>query len=200
MPPFAAALIGTRSTGIPPRQIGKALTMRTNSAGWNKAAASVALSLVVVGCQNDAVLDSSNRGTSSETTMTSVENAYIVPAYVPGACAIQYGDAAAIRFVATNNRDIEPERLLSITTDAADTIQVSPKSEWVIPPNSSISSGYPSEPAGAEAMPMEATIDGLAESVRPGMSVDVTFEFEKAGSIEVRTPIEACPAQSDRMR
>jgi copper(I)-binding protein len=187
------------------RRAGNASSVTAKSAGWRTAAGGAALSLCVValcvvGCQNDAELDSSSRGENSKTTMTSVANAYIVPTFVPGACAIQYGDAAKIRFTATNNRDLEPERLLSITTDAADTVQVLPNSGSLIPPGSSITTGYPTGPGGTEASPLEATIDGLEDSVRPGVSVDVTFEFEKAGPIVVRTPVEACPAQSERMR
>lgn len=160
----------------------------------------LAVSCLVVGCQNDAELGSSNRGVSSQTSMTSVENIHLVPSFVPGACAIQYGDAAALRFTATNNRDIEQERLVSITTDAADSVRLSPESALDIPPNSSITTGYPTLPADADPAALEATVDGLDPSVRPGTSTDVTFEFELAGPIVVRTPVEACPTQSDRMR
>lgn len=182
------------------RPAGKALTVTMKSAVRCTGVAGLALSSLIMGCQNDAELGSSNRGVSSQTSDTSVENAYLVPTFVPGACAIQYGDTAHIRFTATNNRDIEEEQLLSITTDAADSVRVIPTNRFVIPPNSSITTGYPTSPTDGGDTPLKVMVDGLAGSVRPGVSVDVTFDFELAGPIEVRTPVEACPAQSDRMR
>jgi hypothetical protein len=70
--------------------------------------------------------------------MTSVENAYIVPRSQPGLCAIQVGDAGELRFTVTNNRPAEPEKLLGISTEAADAIRISPQAQLEIPPKTSI--------------------------------------------------------------
>ena len=162
---------------------------------WLPIGAAAVLALSIAGCRNEAVLDSSNRGSGSQTAMTSVENAYIVPLYVRGRCAIQVGDAAKLRFTATNNRDTDTERLLYIMTDAAAAVHVSPNTGLEIPPNSSITTGQSTRQNGAASLDVD--IKGMRESLEPGMSVDVTFGFDKAGQIEMRTPVEACPAQSE---
>ena len=153
------------------------------------------LALAIAGCQNDPVLDSSNRGSGSHPTMTSVENAFIVPLHMPGECAIQVGDTAKLRFTATNNRDTETERLLYINTNAAHAVHISPNTGLEIPSNSSIAAGQPRTQNGPDSASLEVTLQGMRDSLRPGMSVDVTFGFDKAGPIEVRTPVEACPSQ-----
>jgi copper(I)-binding protein len=141
---------------------------------------------------------SSNRGSGSHTAETTVENAFIVPNFVPGSCAIQVGDAARLRFTATNNRSTESERLSGITTAAAESVRITPSAPVVIPPRSSVAAGQPIEHPGGQAAPDEpftVTVQGLTESARPGTSVDVTFRFEKYGDLEMRVPIEACPTQ-----
>jgi hypothetical protein len=158
-------------------------------------AAALVLALFVAGCQNDARLDSSNRGTGSRTAMTSLENVYIIPRFVAGACATQVGDTAKLRFTATNNRTTEMERLVFIKTEAADAVQMPPESKLEIPPKSSIAAGQPLEQDDREFSKLSVALEGLRQAVRPGMSVDVIFGFEKAGPIKVRTPVEACPTQ-----
>jgi hypothetical protein len=158
----------------------------------------VMLALLVGGCGEDAVLDSSNRGSGSHTEATSVENAFIVPKFVPGSCAIQVGDSADLRFTATNNRTTEAEQLSGISTAAAETVRISPAPPVKIPPKSSVAVGQPIQHPGDEAgadEPFTVVMEGLKETARPATSVDVTFQFEKAGAIEVRVPIEACPTQ-----
>jgi hypothetical protein len=141
---------------------------------------------------------SSNRGSGSHTAETTVENAFIVPNFVPGSCAIQVGDAARLRFTATNNRSTESERLSGITTSGAETVRILPSAPIVIPPRSSVAAGQPVEHPGDEAGPDEpftVAVEGLKESARPGTSIDVTFRFEQFGDLEMRVPIEACPTQ-----
>lgn len=43
--------------------------------------------------------------------------------------------------------------------------------------------------------PFNVTIRGLNDTVRPGISVNVTFQFEKSGKRILRVPNEACPTQ-----
>lgn len=141
-----------------------------------------AVALLTAGCAERSDFDPNNRGSDTETPQTSVDNAFIVPAYQPGRCAIQVGSAANLRFSATNSRPAESERLLAITTDAADAVRISASGEMDIAPKSS--------------QQFIATVEGLRDSVRPAMSVDVTFQFAKSGEIELRVPVEACPAQT----
>jgi hypothetical protein len=161
------------------------------------AAAAFVLALTVAGC-HDARIGSSNRGSGSHTVLTSVENAYLVPQHIAGNCAIQVGDVARLHFTATNSRATETERLLSITTAVADAVRMTPETGLEIPPGSSIAAGQPVKRSGSDPASFEVTVQGMRQSLSPGMSADVTFRFEKAGAIEVRTPVEACPVQDQR--
>lgn len=154
-------------------------------------------SVLLAGCGGDPAIGSSNRGAGSHTEQTSVENAFIVPRFVPGSCAIQVGDAAALTFTVTNDRITEPERLLGIESPAAEAIRLSPDATLQIPPESSIAAGQPIEDVGdgATDRPFTVSIEGLRESARPGTSVDMTFRFENQGEIALNVPIEACPTQ-----
>lgn len=146
------------------------------------ATACAALMVLTVGCAaDDSDFQPNNRGADTETPLTTVDNAFIVPDHAPGKCAIQVGSAANLSFTATNTRPAESERLLGITTEAADTVRVSSTGEMDIAPKSSEE--------------FTAAVEGLRDSIRPAMSVDVTFRFLRSGDIEMRVPIEACPAQ-----
>lgn len=153
------------------------------------------LVLLTAGCGGDPDLESSNRGSGSDTTGTTVENAYIVPAFVPGRCAIQVPLGAELRFTVTNSRTADAERLLGLSTDAAQ--QAQPLHPVDLPPQSTIGFGQPS----AEATDSGGHVAGirlveLDQGLRPAMSTEVTFRFERAGDIPVRVPVEACPVQS----
>lgn len=151
--------------------------------GKAAATAGAALMVLTVGCGADGSdFQPNNRGADTETPQTTVDNAYIVPAHAPGKCAIQAGNGANLSFTATNTRPAESERLLGITTDAANAVRISSTGEMDIAPKSSEE--------------FAATVEGLRNSVRPAMSVDITFRFAKSGDIEMRVPIEACPAQN----
>ena len=57
------------------------------------------LALVVTGCGDDTqTSSSSNRGSGSDTAMTTVQNAYVMPRSLPESCAIQVGDSATLSF------------------------------------------------------------------------------------------------------
>jgi hypothetical protein len=154
------------------------------------------LALLTSGCgSDDSDLESSNRGSGSDTTATTVENAYIVPAFVPGRCAIQLELGAELRFTVTNGRPTDSERLLGLSTDAGRQAQPFPVVD--IPPESSVGVGL----ASAESVDAGGRIPGirleaLDRGLRPAMSTDVTFQFERAGDIPIRVPVEACPVQT----
>ena len=166
---------------------------------WAQAVAvGLTATLLAAGCGHDTEADSTNRGSGTDTEQTSVDNVYIVPRSKPGACAIQVEDAAELRFAVANNRPLETERLLEITSDDADAIQVIPPPPLEIAPESRIAAGQPIEQLSAPSSPdrpLHVTVDGLDESVRPGLAVDVTFRFEQQGDITMRVPVEACPRQ-----
>ncbi len=158
-------------------------------------AAAPALAIGVSGCGEDVVLDSSNRGSGSHTENTSVENAYIVPTYVPGYCEIQLNAGGAMRFTVTNNRPAETERLLGLSTSAAEQARIVGAVE--IPPKSTVSFGEPKvEPGNDEASRPAVLLDRLDPDLRPATNTDVTFRFEQAGDVTLPVPVEACPIQS----
>lgn len=153
------------------------------------------LTFGVGGCGEDVVLDSSNRGSGSHTETTSVENAYIVPTYVPGLCEIQLNAGGAMRFTVTNNRPAETERLLGLSTSAAEQARMIGQVE--IPPKSTVSLGEPNvEPGDDDASRPAVLLDRLDPELRPATNTDVTFRFELAGDVTLPVPVEACPIQT----
>ncbi|MGV0716800.1 hypothetical protein ABQE93_15465 [Mycolicibacterium sp. XJ662] len=162
------------------------------------AAAGALLALLAAGCGGGSEIGSSNRGANTQTAQTSVENAYIVPRFLPGSCAIQVGEDAALTFTATNNRSGEAEKLLGIESDAAEAIRIAPNATLEIPPRTSIAAAQPIEdvPRPPGEKPFTVIVEGLDESARPATSVDVTFRFEKQGDLTMKVPVEACPTQS----
>lgn len=171
-------------------------TMHTSSIRRSGAAlVGTAALMFVAGCGEDPVLDSSNRGSGSHTEDTSVENAYIVPTYVPGRCVIQLNAGGAMRFTVTNNRPAETERLLGLTTAAAAQARILTNVD--IPPKSAIGFGEPNaEPGPGDASNPAVILDQLDPGLLPATSAEVTFHFERAGDLTMRVPVEACPVQA----
>lgn len=159
--------------------------------------AAATLTLLAAGCSDDddAALRSPNRGTGSTTQDTTVENVYIVPAFLPGQCAIQLDAGAAMRFTVTNNRDADSEKLIGVSTDAAQAIRLPATTE--IPPKATVAYGqpHPGDPGGSRTM-APVRMDGLDPGVRPATTADVTFHFDRAGDITLPVPVEACPVQT----
>lgn len=168
---------------------------------WRRQFIGMALATTVpmlAACLPEPDINSSNRGSGTDTETTSVENAYIVPQFKGTSCAIQVGDSAQLKFTATNNRSAEPERLTGITTPAAEIVRIAPTSTLEIPPRSSIAAGQPVENLGdvtAPDKPFTVTLEGTGDRIQPGIPVDVTFRFEKFGELTLNVPIEACPTQ-----
>jgi hypothetical protein len=154
----------------------------------------MALVVTTTGCTDDSVTGSSNRGSGSGTEGTTVENAFIVPTFLPGRCAIQLDTGAQMRFTVTNGHPTENERLLGVSTSASSAADIASVVE--IPAQSTIGFGEPSAPAvdAGDTVP-ELQLGKLDPNLRPGMSADVTFHFDRAGDITMPVPIEACPTQ-----
>lgn len=170
-----------------------------NAVRSSAAATGLVVVVLAAGCGGNDEIGSSNRGAGTHTEDTTVENAFIVPRFVPGSCAIQVGDAGALTFTVTNNRVTGSEQLLGIGSPAADAFRLTPSATLQIPPETSIAAGQPVEdlsPADGVDEPFTVAVEGLRESARPGTSVDVTFRFEKHGDLTMKVPIEACPTQN----
>ncbi len=99
--------------------------------------------VLVVGtaaCNSDRPMGgSANRGSNTDPAATAVENAFIVPAFVPGACAIQVGKDAALNFTVTNNRTTGTESLSAVSTPAAQSVDIAPAMTRDIPAGQTIS-------------------------------------------------------------
>jgi hypothetical protein len=152
---------------------------------------------LAVGCGGDVDRESSNRGSGSDTQDTTVENAYIVPAFVPGSCALQTGAGAELRFTVTNNRLVEAERLTSVSTDAAKSAAVPDAATVDIPAGGVLTVGQPQTdlPASDSPTAPAVTLTELDPDAKPATSTPVTFTFDQFGPLTVRVPIEACPTQ-----
>lgn len=162
---------------------------------WEMRALLVVLAVVLAACGRNPAVDSSNRGANSKAEPTSIQNAYIVPAFVPGNCAIQVGKGAELRFTVVNSRPLQPEQLLTVSTEASE-VQI-PFDRLAIPSRSTVAFGQPGAAqadAGGRVAPV--LITRLDPDIKPGMHVDVTFHFEQAGDITMPVPIEACPTQA----
>ncbi|WP_197376471.1 hypothetical protein [Mycolicibacterium baixiangningiae] len=153
------------------------------------------LTVFVAACGGETELGSSNRGSGSHTESTTVENAVIVPAYLPGSCAIQLEAGALMRFTVTNNRPTAAERLLEVSSDAARKARIITNVD--IPPQSTVGFGEPSaeavDPGGRAAA---VRLNELDPGLRPGMPTPVTFHFQHADDTTMPVPVEACPTQA----
>ncbi|MBX7450380.1 hypothetical protein GR927_20530 [Mycolicibacterium sp. 3033] len=169
--------------------------MLTTVAVRTPATIAAATLTLLAGCssEDDAALRSPNRGTGSTTEDTTVENAYIVPAFVPGRCALQLDAGAALRFTVTNNRETESEKLLAVSVDSAGEARVPASPD--IPPTSTIAYGQPTGPDAAQTL-AAVRVDRLDPGLKPAMTTDVTFSFERAGDVTIPVAVEACPAQT----
>lgn len=156
------------------------------------AAAVLATVFALTGCSDEGDTESSsNRGGGTETAETSVENAYIVPRFVPGACAIQVGDTAELRFAVSNHRATGTERLLEVSTPAAESVRLDPAPPLEIPAGETIGAGQPVTPGKQ----FSATLINVNDGLKPAQTTDVTFQFESFGELTLPVGVEACPAQ-----
>lgn len=151
-----------------------------------------ALALPMSGCLNTE-MGSSDRGADAPSELeTSVDSAYLVPSYLES-CEIQVGDSGVLRFTATNTRVTETERLLSVSTPAAENLRFSPPLPVDIPPEQTIAVSRDVEGAPR----LTAVVENLDDSARAGTPVDVSFEFERSGVIDIPVSVEACPTQME---
>ncbi|MGE2832749.1 hypothetical protein [Mycobacterium sp. SMC-4] len=150
--------------------------------------------MTATGCGEEVIGSSTNRGSGSETEDTTVENAFIVPTFLPGNCAIQVGSGALMRFTVTNTSSESVERLKGVSTAGAESADIGSGVE--IPRRSTVAFGQPSaESVGTGTERPALQLSDLSPDLKPAMSTDVTFHFDRAGDITIRVPVEACPGQ-----
>lgn len=108
------------------------------------------------------------------------------------------GGKAVLSFVAANNSASRPDKIEKITTDNA-TITITPQSRTEIPGGGALVAAAKT-PAPAdqlqsaddpEATPVLVELTNLKADVSPGLTVPVTFTFEKAGDVTLQVPVDA---------
>ncbi|KMO73277.1 hypothetical protein MCHUDSM44219_04455 [Mycolicibacterium chubuense] len=150
--------------------------------------------VTLTGCSDTSRPGSSNRGSGSAPGAVTIENAFIVPTFVPGHCAIQQGTGGRLRFTVSNARPAGQVRLDSIYTEAVADSNILVGVD--IPAKSSIGFGQPSAAQVDQAGAVPAVrLDVIDPGLRPGMSADMTFRFDQADDVTMAVPVEACPTQ-----
>jgi copper(I)-binding protein len=125
------------------------------------------------------------------------------------------GSSAPLQTVLVNDSG-QADRLLQVTSPYAASVQVSGSTD--LPSRTALraygtlpsNSRQPSQPAGSPApasgsaepsaagspsgqREIKITLNGLTQKIGPGVTVPVTFVFEKAGAVTVQVPIGADP-------
>lgn len=114
------------------------------------------------------------------------------------------GGHAVLLFTAINNSASSADRLVGITSDAGDVtvhnLSGSAGGATSLANDSKlVATRMPSDPTAAQQQadtttgnaPIYVTIDNLNRDLTPGLTVDVRFTFEHAGTADVRVPIDA---------
>lgn len=153
----------------------------------------VALALSMTGCDFVQGM-STNRGSGSLTEGTTVENAFIVPVFLPDRCAIQLNAGAKMLFTVTNASSTETERLVGVNTNVAASADIDTSIE--VPPQSTVGFGEPTAPSVGKRVP-PVQLGELDPNLKAGMTANVTFQFDRAGDIVMPVPVEACPRQDE---
>ena len=94
--------------------------------------------------------------------------------------------------------DLVSDTLTRISTTAASSITVGEEPGGTeIAPLTALGAGAPVDNQVSDpAIPLQfvlVELNGIGEEVRPGLTIPVTFSFEKAGDVEVLVPIDAGP-------
>jgi len=160
------------------------------------AVGSVVLLLASAGCRVESERKPSDEAKATPSKQgapendTTVKNASIVPKYANNSCEIPADQPVELKFFIMNNRHNEAERLLSVTTPAADSVIVAPGPTLEIPAGEGLAVGDPN----SLDHPFTASLQGVNDNATPGQTVEVIFKFEDAGNIRLQVPVEACPA------
>lgn len=114
------------------------------------------------------------------------------------------GGRAILLFSIINNSPSTPDTLTSISTDVG-TVQITrpqgADTTAVLPQQALVAGHAPSEsPVPATAAdtatnpPIYVEIDNLTRDLTPGVPVDVTFDFQHNGRLEMHVPVDAANA------
>ncbi|KAA0016571.1 hypothetical protein [Antrihabitans cavernicola] len=174
-------------------------TLRT----WVTIAPVVAVATIALsGCSAGQISQTANHvaainGSSVDVGDISLRNVYLIPATAAGTCIEQQNGSARLSFTAVNNSSFRPDRLIGIESDAATSVDINaPAAALTLQPKTALAAGQPIEQvkgATAPDAPIEVVVNNPNEFTRPGLTVPLTFRFEKAGAATVEVPLDACP-------
>ncbi|CAG7634532.1 hypothetical protein SIM91_43550 [Rhodococcus opacus] len=110
---------------------------------------------------------------------------------------------AALAFTAINTSDTAEDRLVSIDTPAANSVDIdADPATLVLQPQTALAAGQPieqlEEPAAPDR-PITVTVDLIDSRVRPGLTIPMTFTFDKAGSQTFRVPFDMWASGDPRL-
>ncbi|MGA9871221.1 MAG: hypothetical protein WBQ44_08785 [Rhodococcus sp. (in: high G+C Gram-positive bacteria)] len=110
--------------------------------------------------------------------------------------SIEPGGKVELGFTAVNNSSESADTLQSISTTAASNVTVGEQpSGTEIEPLTALGAGVvidnEVEDPGIPLQFITVELNGIGEEVRPGLTIPVTFTFEKAGEVEMLVPVDA---------
>lgn len=112
---------------------------------------------------------------------------------------LEAGGTVALAFTAVNESTHETDRLTKISTPKAESVTIEGQTgDRAIRPQTALSAGAPDVTVTDDGEELESdivrvTLDGIAAGVHPGLTVPITFSFERAGDITVDAPVDAGP-------
>lgn len=128
--------------------------------------------------------------------LVAIRSAQIVLAHDPDNCEEQIDGSAHLRFTVVNTDGIRAETLLDVRTEAAGAVRIEAEDGALrMEPGSAISAGQPIEQlerSKAPDQPIEVILEDPIDSLRPGLTADVTFVFEHSGSPSLAVPLLSC--------
>jgi copper(I)-binding protein len=114
--------------------------------------------------------------------------------------SLEPGGTVALAFTAINESEYQAERLTKITTDKAASVTIAGEpGDRIIPPQTALAAGTVDATVVDEGEEIESkiilvTLNDIGQDVYPGLTLPVTFSFERAGDITVDVPVDAGPA------
>ncbi|MFD1815760.1 hypothetical protein [Rhodococcus gannanensis] len=114
--------------------------------------------------------------------------------------SLEPGGTVALAFTAINESEYQTERLTKITTDKAASVTIAGEAgARIIPPQTALAAGTVDATVVDDGEEIESkiilvTLDDIGADVYPGLTMPVTFSFERAGDITVDVPVDAGPA------
>lgn len=120
-------------------------------------------------------------------------------AFPQGSATYKAGASAPLQGVVANAGSTG-DRLVQVSSPFATSGTVSGRSELPSKTNLYVTPGPPAGQATVQGTPSDhpearITLDGLKQDVRPGVTIPVTFVFEKSGSTTLQVPLSTSPEE-----